>query len=177
MDNNSISNLQEYETLISLSFQKIDKSLKEYGEVDQYQKRVLINVIEREISSVKCFIGLLKMESSNLKEEINIKEWQEKIYNLRSKNDGYKEQLNQMENKDFTRMNELLEQNEISEYLCIDFAPIDYPLNRRRHKIRYKKRHKIKSMFKRCISDKLFLGMICFILLYTIFILILYFFS
>ena len=168
MDNNTIANLQEYETLINLSYEQIDKSLKKYSEIDQSQQRFLKNRINHEISSVNAFIDLMKMESAILKEDINIDKWQEIIRNLRSKRDEYKKQLNQMLIKDTNEMNDFMGQNGISEYLCIDRAPIDYPVNRPRHK---------KKMFKRCISDKLFLGMICIILLYTIVIVILYLFS
>ena len=167
MDSNSIIILKDYETSFNLSYQKIDKSLKEYREVGQSQQRDLKSEIHYDINNAKLFIRLMKMELPNLKEENNINKWQEIISNISSKYNECKEQLNKMEIQDIHKMNEFMMQNKI--YACIDYVSIDYPLNR--------SGHKIKAIFKRCISDKLFLGMICLILLYTIVIVILYFFS
>ena len=161
--------MKDFETSFSLSYQKIDKSLKEYSEVDQSQQRNLKSEINYEINNAKLYITLMKMELPNLKEENNINKWEETISNISSKYNEIKKQLNMMEIQDNHIMNEIMMQNEIYEYQCIDYVSIDYPLNR--------SRHKIKAIFKRCVSDKLFLGMIFLILLYTIVIVILYFFS
>jgi len=112
MDNNTITIMKDYEESISLSFQKIDKSLKEFTEADQAQQRNLEFEIKCETYKVKTFIGLMKVEWANLNETIYKDKWEKIIFKLNSKCDEYKKQFNQMINQDIHPMNEYMRQNE-----------------------------------------------------------------
>ena len=90
MDSNSIAILEDYKFSIDNSFQKMDKSMKEFEGADQSQQNMIISVINNDLSTVKTNIGLMKMELSNLKEENNTNKWQESISTLNSKYDEYK---------------------------------------------------------------------------------------
>ena len=67
MDSNSIAILEDYKFSIDNSFQKMDKSMKEFEGADQSQQNMIISVINNDLSQVKTNIGLMKMELSNLK--------------------------------------------------------------------------------------------------------------
>ena len=98
MDSNSIAILEDYKFSIDNSFQKMDKSMKEFEGADQSQQNMIISVMNNDLSQVKTNIGLMKMELSNLKEENNTNKWQESITTLNTKYDEYKSKMFQMKN-------------------------------------------------------------------------------
>lgn len=98
MDSNSIAILEDYKFSIDNSFQKMDKSMKEFEGADQSQQNMIISVLNNELSQVKTNIGLMKMELSNLKEENNTNKWQESISTMNTKYDEYKSKMSQMKN-------------------------------------------------------------------------------
>jgi len=98
MDSKNIAILEDYKFSIDNSFQKMDKSMKEFEGADQSQQNMIISVINSDLSQVKTNIRLMKMEFSNLKEENNTNKWQENISTLNSKYDEYKSKMSQMKN-------------------------------------------------------------------------------
>lgn len=99
MDNNNVAMLQDYQYSLEQSFKKIDKIIKEIADADQSQQNLGINSYDKELSTVKTNLGLMKMEFANLKESSNINSWKEKMSQLNDKYNSYKTKLSNIRDK------------------------------------------------------------------------------
>ena len=96
MDINGIATLQDYKSSIETSFKKMEKLFNEAEGADQSQQNLAIGSINSELKTIKCNIGLIHLEITNLNEKSNINKWNEIISEINAKNDSYKRRLEQL---------------------------------------------------------------------------------
>ena len=99
MDKNTIAILQDNQTSIEVSFNKIDKKLSSASSADTSEKKSIINSIKQEIANVKASISLMKAELQNLHSEENMTTWEETISQIKSRVKSYSEKLTNLENE------------------------------------------------------------------------------
>ena len=99
MDNNSVATLQDYQSAIERNFKTIEKEFKEFNGADASRQNLALGSLTTNQSTVKTNIGLMRMELSNLKDDNNIKKWQEIIEKLQAKNEEYKKRILELKNK------------------------------------------------------------------------------
>jgi len=68
MDNISIAILQDYQSSIKTSLEKIESLLKDGDGAELSQKYLAVNNINKEMTVIEKNIGLIKFEIANLKE-------------------------------------------------------------------------------------------------------------
>ena len=99
MDKNTIAILQDNQTSIEVSFNKIDKKINSASSADNSQKKSIINSIKQEIANVKGNLSLMKAELQNLESEENMTNWEEIISQIKSRIKNYTEKLTNLENE------------------------------------------------------------------------------
>ena len=97
MDKNTIAVLQDYQSSIEGSFEKIDKKIKVYNKSEKSQKKSTMSSIKQELANIKANMGMMKAELPNLKDQGNSNIWEETISKLKSKVKTYTEKVKNLE--------------------------------------------------------------------------------